>query len=58
MWAIVDPAQSLVKRQLWVVGTGFQDPEEVLEAKYVGTVRLHEEGLVFHIFDGGEVEIT
>ena len=53
-WACVDPNAPLVNRKFRTVGTGhpyFIDDEVY---KFVGTVQFPD-GLVFHLFDLGEV---
>ena len=51
LWALVDDAVRTVRRTILVRGTG-QDCGEVGE--FVGTFLLHGDGLVFHVFDGGQ----
>lgn len=51
VWALVNPAAPRVKRLLSVIGTGFTPSAD--EA-YVGTAHIVEQGLVLHVFDGGE----
>lgn len=41
-------------RLIYVRGTG-QVLGKAAGAKYVGTVQIHDEQRVFHVFDGGEV---
>lgn len=50
VWAVCDPDQPTVKRQVGTVPTG---SIVTGEATYVGTFHI-ESGLVFHVFDGGE----
>lgn len=52
VWALVDPSAPEVCRDIRVVGTGWECPEN---GKYVGTVQ-ERSGLVWHIFDFGELE--
>jgi len=54
IWAIVDPDQPTVQRRFRIVGTG-HPCEDVDFDQFVGTVQLHGERLVFHVFDMGEV---
>lgn len=53
LWALVSPVDEPVRdRRIWIYGTGHEiygDP-----GVYVGTVLVGS--LVFHVFDGGEVE--
>lgn len=53
VWAIVDPAAHKCERDIQVVATGQSLPEG--KAVFIDTVHLLSEGLVFHIFDCGEV---
>ncbi len=54
-WCLVDTDKRTVSRQFNVYGTGWNvsgvDPET-----YIGTVQMAD-GLVWHVFDGGESEI-
>lgn len=57
-WARVDPTAPLVRRRLVAVPTGSAAPDAT--HNFCGTVQFTdrdkvEYGLVFHIFDGGEV---
>lgn len=49
LWALVNPLRGRVKRRLWVVGTG-HPAGHVEGMRYIGTVLLHDERLVFHVF--------
>ena len=51
LWAEVDPAAKKVKRKFNIVGTGQLYPYDAV-GSYVGTWLL--DGLVWHLFDGGE----
>jgi len=51
VWAEVDPDASKVLRNVMAVPTGGYPGERV----YIGTALLSESGLVFHVYDGGEV---
>lgn len=53
VWAITDSAQPKVSRRLLLVGTGHALPDD--HGRYVGTFQPPR-GLVFHVFDLGEVE--
>jgi hypothetical protein len=63
VWALVDPAQPMVLRRVSVVGTGHRilgmnnDSEDYITDAYVGTVQM-QSGLVWHVFDGGDAEVT
>lgn len=52
VWALVDPAQPLVRRYFRWYGTGH--PVRTVDAAtcFVGTVQYND--LVFHLFDQGE----
>lgn len=52
MWALVDPAAPIERRQFRLVGTGhhfklFEDQQP----KHVGTFQLDSGALVFHLFE-------
>ena len=49
LWARVDTDAPVVRRRIWMRGTGYPDAYDV----YVATFQYHF-GLVFHVFDGGE----
>lgn len=51
LWAEVDPAQPMVDHMLMVRGTGHKPPDK---ASYLATVQMTD-GLVWHIYDGGEI---
>jgi hypothetical protein len=55
VWANVDSSAPLVPHRFEVVGTG-HDASRVVPPglPFVGTVQMAN-GLVFHVFDGGEV---
>jgi hypothetical protein len=53
-WACVDPNAPLVNRKFRTVGTGHSYFIEDEVYKFVGTVQFPD-GLVFHLFDLGEV---
>lgn len=52
LWAHVDPSAKVVERLIAVVGTGNPAPDDLDEAKYVGTTQCG--AFVWHVFDGGE----
>lgn len=49
VWALVDPQEPVVRRQVATIPTGIA---VYVDGPYVGT--FHTSGLVFHVFDGGE----
>lgn len=53
VWAEVDPAAPYVRRRIRVVGTGWLN--QTLDGAFIGTAFNHPAGLVFHVFDLGEV---
>ena len=53
VWAAVNPAEPLVSRLVAAHPTGIRIPFALRGAQFVGTVQM-DDGLVFHIFDGGE----
>lgn len=52
-WFRCDPDAPKVSRHVAAYPTGVPLPEACANAEYVGTVQMHD-GLVFHVFDGGE----
>lgn len=48
IWAQVDPHERMVRRQIWVYGTGHHMLRT--QDKYVGTFQLSGGSLVFHVF--------
>ena len=55
MWARVDPITRAVKRKIIIKGTGHPFTESQEAGKYVGTAIFDDLGLVWHVFDGGDV---
>lgn len=53
LWALIDPEAATVKRCIQTRGTG-----HLAEGMgpYVGTYQLMQGDLIFHVFDGGEVD--
>jgi hypothetical protein len=50
LWALVNQPAPDVEREFRVIGTGHPIPDaEALE--YIGTIQVHEGGLVFHVFE-------
>ena len=52
IWALVIPDAKVIRRYLFVYGTGHQVPHKNHNLPLIGTVFLGS--LVFHVFDGGE----
>lgn len=52
LWALVDPNEVKVNHKFKLVMTGEQVTSDVID--YLGTVQLHDNELVVHIFDMGE----
>lgn len=55
LWAMVDTSAPNVTRCISVRGTGHPCDESILRAPHIGTVSLHVGGLIFHLFDRGEL---
>lgn len=53
VWARCDPAAPLVARDVYAYATGERLPAWTEQATFIGTVQMGD-GLVFHVFDGGE----
>lgn len=57
LWALIDPGEPIVSRDLILIGTGH--PIIRTLGEFIGTVHLtmpHSGSvLVFHLFDGGEL---
>jgi len=53
IWALVEPANHYVNRELEIVGTGHTISDNFNNAKYVDTV-IDSENYVWHCFDNGE----
>lgn len=51
VWAAVDPGAPVLTRDLSVIGTGWELPGG--KQSYVATAQT-QDGLVWHLFDGGE----
>jgi len=54
VWVLADPAADRVRRQFRIFGTGVP-VGEIPMAEFVATVHFLRVGLVFHVFDYGEV---
>lgn len=50
LWAEVDPSCPVVKRRIYIVGTGRAIPQHF---GYIGTIIQEDRG-VYHLYDGGE----
>ena len=50
LWALVDPHAPMVKRTIYVLGTGHTRNDEVSAELFVGTVLMG--WLVWHVFEG------
>lgn len=53
LWALVDASKDAINRRIMMYGTGHAVDEAL---PFVGTVLMNDAALVFHVFDGGEVE--
>lgn len=53
-WFRCDPESPKMARHVAAYPTGVPLPKACADAEYVGTVQM-QDGLVFHVFDGGEV---
>lgn len=53
VWAIVDPSNEQVSRRIPVYGTGHEISEGDKDLPLISTVFMGS--LVFHVFDGGEM---
>jgi hypothetical protein len=49
LWALVDPGAKTYPRTFRVYGTGHNLPDD--PGQYVGTFQIHNEALVFHVFE-------
>ncbi len=54
VWAMINPDALRVKRKLAALPTGQPVPPALRETRFVGTAQM-DDGLVFHVFDGGEI---
>jgi hypothetical protein len=53
VWALCDPEARKVRRLLAAHPTGVELPRALRGTTFVGTAQM-DDGLVFHVFDGGE----
>ena len=54
IWALINPDNPIVDRNIIMSGTG-HDLSDRLLGKFLGTVQFpDDDDLVFHVFDGGE----
>lgn len=49
LWALVDPDQPEVRKEIRIIGTGHAIPAD--PGRYIGTFQMHGGGLVFHAFE-------
>jgi len=56
IWALVTPGRDIVKRRFYLCGTGHPREDIPRSLNFVGTFQLGQGNLVFHLFDGGEIE--
>lgn len=51
-WAVVNPAETLEDRKVWVLPTGDSDTRDydIQDAKFLGTVQQARGQLVWHVF--------
>jgi hypothetical protein len=53
LWALVNTDRPMAKRLILARGTGHDCTD--LPGTFIDTVVIHDDSLVFHYFDGGEV---
>ena len=52
IWALVKPDNAKVKREFEIFGTGHNVYCDMgIERKFLGTVQMKEQGLVWHLFE-------
>ena len=51
LWALLNPSAKKIRRSFSIYGTGWNLPETIDEAEYVGTFQLDNETPVFHVFE-------
>ena len=56
LWAQVDIEEELRKHRFSVLGTGHTIPDNISVLRYIGTAHNQQLGLVWHVFDQGEIE--
>lgn len=49
LWVLLDPDADRIWRDIVILGTGQEFPEEGL--KYIGTFQLYDGSLIFHAFE-------
>lgn len=55
LWAVVDSTAPRVKHRILIRGTGHPLLIDMASCPFIGTFQIPSLGLVFHVFDGGEV---
>ena len=61
IWAFIDTDEERISRKIITYGTGEDVSGDFLRVPsrtYLATYQLTEEGLVFHVFDGGEAPMS
>lgn len=51
LWALVDPDAPKIERRIRMAGTGHQITQQAERLKYISTVLVELQGLVFHFFE-------
>lgn len=51
LWALVDPSQKPVGREIRIFGTGHNVLHSITSDHYIGTFQMRGGSLVFHVFD-------
>lgn len=49
LWASVETTEEELRREIVIVGTGNQMPEDRM--RFIGTVLTHQDALVWHIYE-------
>lgn len=55
IWALVNPENETVERNLRIVGTGHPIDDEARKLIYIGSFQMYGGRLVFHVFEIKEV---
>jgi hypothetical protein len=55
IWVKQDTSNEEEKRYFSFFGTGHEIPHSIFHSTYIGTFQMYDGGLVFHLFEHGEL---
>jgi len=52
LYCLVNPEEELVETKYFIVGTGWELKDYILESEFIGTVAVDDGTLIWHVFKG------